>query len=60
MELSLEEVMAAVENDENVGFCLDCGNEQMGVEPDAENYECEACGAKRVFGAEQILIMEVL
>jgi hypothetical protein len=40
------------------GLCLACGNEQGGCEPDARRYECEACGAKQVYGAEE-LIMEV-
>ena len=26
------------------------------VEPDAENYSCEACGEDEVFGVEQLLI----
>lgn len=38
------------------GFCLACANEQDGVEPDAEDYECEVCGEEAVMGAEQILI----
>jgi hypothetical protein len=40
---------------DNPGFCLICGAEASGVEPDAENYECEACGSDQVFGAEQLL-----
>ena len=28
-------VISAVENDENAGFCLACGDECTGVEPDA-------------------------
>lgn len=40
------------------GFCLACGNEADGVEPDARNYRCESCGAKQVFGCEELL-MEV-
>ena len=42
---------------DNPGFCLACGNEAHGVEPDAERYECEACGAPLVYGAEQLLLM---
>lgn len=42
---------------DNPGFCLSCGNEQDGCEPDAENYKCETCGANLVYGAEQILLM---
>ena len=40
------------------GFCLVCGNEQGGCEPDARNYACESCGAEQVFGIEE-LIMEI-
>ena len=39
------------------GFCTACGEEQGGCEPDAKNYECESCGERMVFGAEQLLIM---
>lgn len=39
------------------GLCVECGEDQEGCEPDAERYECESCGAKAVYGAEQLLIM---
>lgn len=41
---------------DNPGFCLICGDEAMECEPDARNYTCEACGAKQVFGAQEILL----
>jgi hypothetical protein len=41
---------------DNPGFCLSCGLEHFGIEPDAENYLCEDCGEPEVMGAEQILI----
>jgi hypothetical protein len=41
---------------DNPGFCVKCGNEQEGCEPDARRYECEACGAKAVYGAEELLL----
>jgi hypothetical protein len=41
---------------ENPGFCLACGNEQDGCEPDAREYECEDCGKRQVYGAEEILM----
>ena len=52
-----EWVIAAVENDENAGFCLACGDDCTGVEPDARKYECDACGAHKVYGAEELMIM---
>ncbi len=56
---SLDEVMRAVQDDEGVGFCVNCGYEQMGVEPDARGYECENCGQPKVYGAEELLLMNV-
>lgn len=47
----------ALDADESLGFCLACGEEADGVEPDARNYTCESCGKPEVFGAEEILIM---
>lgn len=41
---------------DNPGFCLVCGDEAMGCEPDARNYTCEACGAEQVFGADELLL----
>ena len=59
--ITLARVMKAVEraqrSTDNPGFCTVCGTDVEGVEPDAEGYECEECGAKAVCGAEQLLIM---
>ena len=41
---------------DNPGFCLSCGADADGVEPDASGYECEVCGEFAVAGAEEILI----
>lgn len=54
--LDMAEVMDAAEQDENAGFCTECGAYHEGIEPDARNYECENCGARAVFGAEQIIL----
>jgi len=55
MKLTIERVMAAVEEDNSLGFCLSCGADACGVEPDAEGNECEECGESRVMGAENCL-----
>jgi predicted RNA-binding Zn-ribbon protein involved in translation (DUF1610 family) len=57
INVSFDAVMAAVEADDNLGFCIACGEEAYGVEPDARKYECESCGKKKVYGAEELLIM---
>lgn len=51
-----ERVIEGVEEDDNIGFCLACGSEHYGVEPDARGYRCEECGASMVFGAEELLL----
>ncbi len=57
MKIKFELIQEAIENDSDAGFCLECGEEAGGCEPDAEHYLCEGCGANEVFGAEQILMM---
>ncbi len=52
-----DRILEMVEADDNEGLCLACGEEAYGVEPDARAYECEACGAKRVYGAPELLMM---
>lgn len=39
---------------DNPGFCVACGQEAGGCEPDARNYECESCGEREVFGADEL------
>lgn len=41
---------------DNPGFCVACGADAEGVEPDARRYECESCGEMAVYGAEELLI----
>lgn len=57
MRISLDKLMQAIEDDDGVGFCLACGEETYGVEPDARHYACDTCDQREVFGAEEILIM---
>ena len=58
--ITKERIVEAVERQattlDDPGFCLSCGHEQGGCEPDARNYECEACGENSVFGAQELLI----
>jgi len=41
---------------DNPGFCISCGEEAEGCEPDARGYECEYCNKKTVYGAEELLM----
>jgi len=40
----------------NPGFCVECGDDVEGVEPDAREYKCEVCGERKVYGAEELLM----
>ena len=57
--ITLDRVMEACQRRmttlDNPGFCIACGNEQEGCEPDARKYECEACGEKAVYGSDELL-----
>lgn len=63
MKLNRTIVMNAAERQmfgtDNPGFCIECGNEQEGCEPDAQRYTCEMCGEDKVYGAQELLIMGV-
>jgi hypothetical protein len=43
--------------DECKGFCLGCGKGASGVEPDARRYVCDHCGAEKVYGLEELVLM---
>ena len=61
--ITTDRVVQAVEESmiglENPGFCLACGEDADGCEPDARNYPCEYCDERQVFGASEVLIMTV-
>lgn len=58
--ITVGRLMDAVEREscgrDNPGFCLACGKEAEGCEPDARNYECEQCGKRMVFGGAELLM----
>ena len=55
--LELKEVLVACEDARYSGYCLKCGHETDGVEPDAREYVCDVCDAPKVYGAEEIILM---
>jgi len=58
--LTIERIMEAAESQmmgtDNPGFCVACGEDADGCEPDARGYECECCGKHAVYGAEELLL----
>jgi len=59
--ITVDRIMDAVESAmtslENPGFCIACGDDAYGCEPDAREYICESCGAPAVYGAEELMMM---
>jgi len=55
-KVPLTELQAASEEG-NQGFCLQCGIQVSGVEPDTRKYTCENCDGPFVYGAEEIILM---
>jgi hypothetical protein len=55
-QIDVDAVLAAVADDELVGFCTRCGAEAYNVETDARGYPCESCGARTVYGAGELLL----
>ncbi len=52
---SIEYVMALSAQD--MGFCLACGAEVDGIEPDIRRGQCPECGAHKAYGAEELALM---
>lgn len=59
--LTQERIVEAVERNmtslDNPGFCIECGEEAEGCEPDARKYLCEHCGKRAVYGAQELMFM---
>jgi hypothetical protein len=60
-DITAERVIDAVKRHnatlDDPGFCVCCGADADGVEPDARDYPCEICGENGVYGADELLIM---
>jgi Zn finger protein HypA/HybF involved in hydrogenase expression len=54
---AFDELTECIEGDNCEGWCLACGASQSGCEPDAQRYTCEGCGAAKVYGAEELMLM---
>lgn len=56
--LTMARIIAAIQDgSDSPGFCVSCGADAYGVEPDTRQYPCDECGEEQVFGAEELLIM---
>jgi len=43
---------------DNPGFCVECGEERDGCEPDVRQYPCESCGcSSSVYAPEELLFL---
>jgi hypothetical protein len=56
--VTVARLQALYEADEDtLGVCIECGEEQDGVEPDAERYVCQSCKRPGVFGVQQLFLL---
>jgi hypothetical protein len=58
--VSTEEMEQIMFGMDSPGWCLTCGEEVDGVEPDARRYMCGCCGKKSIYGMEELLMMGLL
>ncbi len=58
--ITQDRLLAAVKESlfgtEHPGFCVACGADHDGCEPDAREYECYECGEHKVYGAEELML----
>jgi Zn finger protein HypA/HybF involved in hydrogenase expression len=46
--------------EDNVGWCLTCGETVDNVEPDARGYTCEVCSKPRIYGLTELILMNLV
>lgn len=51
-----DKIFQLLEEDNNLGLCVVCGEESEYIEPDACNYKCNNCENFSVFGASELLM----
>ena len=52
-----EAVRSQMFGTENPGFCIKCGADADGCEPDARKYHCDECDSNAVYGAQEVMMM---
>jgi len=54
--LSIRQMMVR----DTTGWCLKCGQEVPNVEPDARKYVHERCGEPKVYGLQELLLLNLV
>lgn len=55
---SMRTLMRHVEAGSDSGYCTRCWTLHHGIEPDAKSYYCANCGARAVYGCEELILMQ--
>ena len=58
--IRLTEAMLCNALENNVGYCIVCGADHDGCEPDASRYRCDNCRSGSVYGAELCLLCDYI
>lgn len=48
---------AATDENEEFGFCILCGTQVAGIEPDIRHSPCPDCGEHTVYGVDELIFM---
>ena len=54
--VDVDEVLEAVQEDRNAGFCIVCGEEHYGVEPEVRRFQWDKGCGPTGYGAEELLM----
>jgi len=56
---NLQKLLKHCKDDDDSGYCLACGEEAYGVDPDARKATCESCKAPKVYGCQELILMSL-
>lgn len=58
---TLEEIEEEINSDSYAGWCIKCGDwTHDSCEPDAHKYKCPVCECNTVYGAEELVVLNMV
>lgn len=56
----LKEIQKIINEDEKIGYCIECGEKEYGIDHEASEQECNHCGKKAISGSFDIIIRNLI